>query len=137
MKNTFEAARAYLSKLPPAISGAGGHDATFRAACSLIRFGLADGDAMALLRQWNGTHCQPPWTEKELIHKLRDARRLAGRKARTITTKPAVRVVWKIGRQVAGAGFDHHSPPCSPPKIRAERPGTNVRRKDLNSRIPY
>jgi len=58
--NQLETARAYLAKLPPAISGAGGHDATFRAACWLVRRGLAEGDATTLLRQWNGTHCQPP-----------------------------------------------------------------------------
>jgi len=54
--NILDAARAYLAKLPPAISGTGGHNATYRAACCLVRFGLADGDAMILLRQWNGTH---------------------------------------------------------------------------------
>jgi hypothetical protein len=100
MKNAFEAAGAYLAKLPPAISGAGGHDATFRAACSLVRFGVADGDAMILLRQWNSTHCQPIWTEKELRHKLADARRAAGYEVRPVPSKPAVRVVWKIVRKV-------------------------------------
>lgn len=99
MKNALDAARAYLAKLPPAISGAGGHDATFRAACCLVRFGLTDGDAMILLRQWNGTHCQPPWTERELIHKLKDARRVAGYEIRSFIPKPAVRVVWKIDRK--------------------------------------
>jgi hypothetical protein len=97
--NTLDTARACLAKLPPAISGAGGHNATFRAACCIVRFGLADGDAMILLRQWNGTHCQPPWTERELIHKLKDARRVAGYEVRAFTPKPAVRVVWKIERK--------------------------------------
>lgn len=92
----FERARAYLDKLPPAISGAGGHDATFRAACWLVRFGLADGDAMSLLEHWNGTHCQPPWTEKELRHKLKDARRVAGYEVRSVTSRPTVRLVWKV-----------------------------------------
>jgi hypothetical protein len=110
MNNTFEAAIAYLAKLPPAISGAGGHDATFRAACSLVRFGLTDGDAMALLRQWNSTHCQPIWTEKELKHKLADARRAAGYEVRAVTSKPAVRVVWKIERKQPNS-----APPIQPP----------------------
>ena len=96
--NAFNAARAYLAKLPPAISGSGGHAATFRAACCLARFGLADGGAMTLLRQWNGTHCRPPWTEKELMHKLKDAERVAGYEVRTFTPKPAVRLAWKIER---------------------------------------
>jgi hypothetical protein len=99
MMKTLDAARAYLAKLPPAISGAGGHDATFRAACWLIRFGLGDMEAMALLREWNGNHCQPPWKEKELAHKLRDARRVAGGERRAFTPSPAVRVAWKIERK--------------------------------------
>ena len=98
--NTFAACRAYLAKLPLAVSGAGGHPATFRAACECVRFGLSDADAMALLREWNGTHCKPPWTEKELAHKLNDAPRKAGGESRRlIQPMQAVRVVWKITRK--------------------------------------
>ena len=100
--NTFDACRTYLAKLPPAVSGAGGHAATLRAACECVRFGLPDGDALALLRGWNGTHCQPPWTEKELAHKLADARRKAGGQVRPFRQPaPAARVVWKIQRKAA------------------------------------
>src|SRR6476469_5594880 len=94
-----DAARAHLAKLPPAISGAGGHPATFRAACWLIRFGLSDTDALDLLREWNRTHCQPPWTEKELKHKISDARRRAGGQVRALRPKPPNEVVWKIKRK--------------------------------------
>lgn len=95
--NPLDRARAYLAKLPPAVSGAGGHNSTFRAACHLVRFGLADGDAMTLLREWNGTHCSPPWTERELAHKLADAHRVARGRARAfIQPKPAVRFIWKL-----------------------------------------
>src|SRR5687767_10842547 len=98
--SAIAACRAYLAKLPPAVSGAGGHPATFRAACECVRFGLSDGDAMALLREWNGTHCQPPWTQKELSHKLDGARRSAvSEQHRVIQPTPAVRVVWKIERK--------------------------------------
>src|SRR5687768_9521045 len=96
MKEVLSAVRVYLAKLPPAISGAGGHNATFRAACSLMRFGLNDSEAIALLREWNGTHCQPPWTEKELLHKLRDARRATHYTFRPATQPKAVRISRKI-----------------------------------------
>jgi hypothetical protein len=76
MKN-LDRARTALAHLPPAIAGSDGSGATFRAACLLVRFGLGDGDAMSLLREWNGTHCQPPWSERELAHKLSDARKVA------------------------------------------------------------
>ena len=100
MNSNLAACQAYLAKLPPAISGQGGHPATFRAACECVRFGLGDGDAMRLLEDWNRSHCQPTWTEKELRHKLADARRKAGGQVRAVRQPaPAVRVIWKITRK--------------------------------------
>jgi putative DNA primase/helicase len=66
--------RKYLEKLPPAVSGQGGHNQTMQAACDCYRFDLADGEAWALLTEYN-TRCVPPWSEKELRHKLDDARK--------------------------------------------------------------
>jgi putative DNA primase/helicase len=65
-------ARQYLAKVPPAVAGEGGHNQTFKAACILLRFGLAEEEAMTVFREWNAT-CQPPWEEKDLRKKLRDA----------------------------------------------------------------
>lgn len=119
--NTVAACRAYLAKLPFAVSGAGGHPATLRAACECVRFGLSDGDALALLREWNGTHCQPPWTEKELAHKLTDARRKAGRQVRTFTQpRAAVRVVWQITRKAKPAIAEPVKPQPIPPAAPGE-----------------
>ena len=101
--NTFAACRSYLDKLPPAVSGAGGHPATFRAACECVRFGLGDADALALLLEYN-RRCSPPWAEKELAHKLTDARRKAGGQVRTFRqSAPAVRVVWPLRKTVRPA----------------------------------
>jgi len=114
--NTLAACRAYLAKLPPAVSGAGGHPATFRAACECVRFGLSDGDALVLLREWNGTHCQPPWTEKELAHKLADAHRAAGGQLRAVLQpRPAVRVVWRITHKASPAIAEPAQPQPLPP----------------------
>lgn len=77
-------ARRYLDKLPPALAGAGGHDATFSAACRLVEFGLTAGEAAPILAAWNVTHCQPPWTETELNHKLADAFRVTSSKRKFI-----------------------------------------------------
>src|SRR5205823_11428362 len=66
-------ARRYLGKYPPAISGQSGHDRTFHVAALLVNgFGLCDGDAFTLLQNWN-LGCQPPWSERELRHKLDSA----------------------------------------------------------------
>lgn len=63
----------YLAKMPEAVSGSGGDAATFKAACALvIGFGLAERDAMDLMRSYSD-RCQPPWTERELLHKVRSA----------------------------------------------------------------
>jgi putative DNA primase/helicase len=69
----IERARKYLAKIPPAISGQGGHDATFHGACCLVLgFALDREPALALLREWN-ENCQPPWADHELEHKIDDA----------------------------------------------------------------
>lgn len=72
--NVIERAARYLERLPSAISGAGGHDATFRAASCLVHgFALPEAEALALLRRWNDSHCEPPWNEAELSHKIKSA----------------------------------------------------------------
>ena len=125
VKTALDTARAYLEKLPPAISGAGGHAITFAAACWTVRLGLSDSDALALLLEYN-RHCQPPWTEKELAHKLHDARRVAGGQVRTfLQAKPAVRLVWKVERKavrVAEPVAIHAPPAPAPAPTKAERP---------------
>jgi len=73
---------AYLSKLPPAVSGSGGHNVTLRAACECVRFGLTDAEALQALGEFN-RRCSPPWSEGELAHKLESARRIASNEAGT------------------------------------------------------
>src|ERR1043166_9445507 len=76
--DTLDRARKYVAKLPIAVSGQFGHNATFRAACALVRnFGLAETDAMSLLREWNNG-CQPPWSERELEYKVKSALAVTG-----------------------------------------------------------
>lgn len=77
-----ERARDYLARVPGAISGQAGHDATFHAACVLVNgFALSAGEALPLLMEWNAS-CQPPWSEAELRHKLASAEKAHHRKAR-------------------------------------------------------
>lgn len=71
--NQPDRARAYLARVPVAIAGSGGHNATFHAACVLANgFGLPSAEALPLLMEWNAG-CQPPWSEAELRHKLASA----------------------------------------------------------------
>jgi hypothetical protein len=67
-------AAAYLDAMPPAIAGQGGHNATYAAATAMVHgFGLPPQDALALLMERYNPRCHPPWTEKELRHKVGDA----------------------------------------------------------------
>ena len=66
---------AYLAKIPPAISGQNGHTQTFHVARILVHgFGLSDLDAMAFLERYSA-RCVPPWSRRELKHKLASARK--------------------------------------------------------------
>lgn len=73
---TVRRARAYLAHVEGAIAGQHGHDKTFRAACVLThKFGLSFEQAFPLLKEWSDCSCEPPWSDVELTHKLRDALR--------------------------------------------------------------
>jgi hypothetical protein len=73
MTPVIERARRYIAKCPVAVSGQGGHDATFHVASVLVwGFALSESDALSLLREWN-QGCLPPWSEPDLIHKVRSA----------------------------------------------------------------
>jgi RecA-family ATPase len=79
---TLQRASLWLSKVPPAISGSGGHNATYTAAVGLVHgFGLSHVDSLTLLEEWNKS-CQPPWKATELAHKLREASSRAHNKPR-------------------------------------------------------
>jgi hypothetical protein len=66
-------AKAYMAKMDPAVSGAGGHDKLFRVACVLVQdFGLEASTARTLLDDFN-RRCDPPWSPRELDHKIDDA----------------------------------------------------------------
>jgi putative DNA primase/helicase len=81
----FERARRYIGKMSPAISGQGGHKQTFAVACRLvIDFGLSVDEALPLIEEWNAT-CQPPWEQRDLIHKLQDASQEPGPRGKFLT----------------------------------------------------
>lgn len=57
-----ERTRKYLDKMPPAVSGNSGHNATFRVACVLVQgFDLSPAEAYPLMIEYSG-RCKPPWT---------------------------------------------------------------------------
>jgi hypothetical protein len=68
-------ARRFLARTPAAIAGQHGDLLTFRICCRLVRgFALSDDEAVQILSEWN-TRCAPPWSDRELLEKVRNARR--------------------------------------------------------------
>lgn len=67
-------ARRYVQRMEPAIQGQNGSAVCFRAARVLRqKFGLSEDAALEILREDFNPRCQPPWSEAELRHKVRDA----------------------------------------------------------------
>lgn len=87
-KAVIERARNYVARIPGAVSGNGGHNATFHVACVLVKgFALTESQSLSLITAWN-TRCEPPWTEQELVHKISDAAKAPGESGYLRNTKP-------------------------------------------------
>lgn len=66
-------ARRYVARMPVSVAGQGGHAAAFEVACVLLKgFGLPMDVAAGIMAVWNAG-CMPPWSPRELEHKLRQA----------------------------------------------------------------
>lgn len=64
--------RSYLRSMD-AMSGAGGHQETFRAACKLRDAGFTPEEALCELARWTTTNASPPWTIEALLHNVQSA----------------------------------------------------------------
>lgn len=72
----IDRARKYLSKMEGSVSGSGGHNACFSAAVAMVKgFDLPEGVALGLLMEEFNPRCAPAWSERELLHKVRQAAR--------------------------------------------------------------
>ncbi len=67
-------ALAYVSRVDGAIAGSQGHKATWAVACVLVKgFSLGQRDALNILANDYNPRCVPPWSTKELEHKIKQA----------------------------------------------------------------
>lgn len=88
--------RHYLEKMDDAVSGSGGHNQTFLAACTCFRFGLTPAESAEMMRWFNSAKCIPQWKDRELQHKIDEAHKRVfadgelGSKLRTPPPKPPV-----------------------------------------------
>lgn len=85
----YERARSYIARMPEAISGSGGHQATWAVACKLVHgFELSDADALAILKNDYNPRCSPQWSAKELEHKVASARKQASKLTARVESRP-------------------------------------------------
>ena len=69
----LQRARDYVARMPPAIAGQGGHDATWSVALACAQgFGLSESDTLLMLHEYNH-RCVPTWSDKDLRHKASQA----------------------------------------------------------------
>lgn len=69
-------ARAYISRMPESIAGQNGHAALWDATLKLVKgFELEPADALEILLHDFNPRCSPPWSEREITHKVRSAQR--------------------------------------------------------------
>jgi hypothetical protein len=64
--------RSYIRRII-SVEGQRGSDACFRVACVLRDEGKTPEDALEYMLKWNEECALPPWTVKELVHKIRDS----------------------------------------------------------------
>jgi RecA-family ATPase len=63
-----------MAATPPAVSGQDGHGQTYALAIALYHgFNLSEQEAWMLLQAYN-MKCSPPWPERDLKHKMNDAK---------------------------------------------------------------
>lgn len=80
---------AYLATIEPAVSGQRGHDKAFGAACRVgPGFDLTEEEAYRLIDAHYNKWCDPPWSEKELRHKIKDAYKKVTAKGKLLNAKP-------------------------------------------------
>jgi hypothetical protein len=98
--NRVERCRAYLRKLPVAVSGQHGHDQTFEAARLIwADFGIDEADGWPLLVEFNG-RCEPPWDERDLRRKWDEAVKKGGPRGSKLDGRPD-------GANAVGRGSRH------------------------------
>ena len=74
-RDRMSRAKRFLESIEPAIAGAHGDLRTFRICCRVVRgFDLSDSEAVSVLQAWNA-RCEPPWSERDLLIKVRNARK--------------------------------------------------------------
>ena len=103
-----ERAIAYLAACPPALSGQGGHNQTFAVTQALVHgFCLEPETAMRLLQEHYNPRCEPPWSERELLHKVDSAVKNPSDKPRGWLRDHSELAAWADTSRIMGMSAGH------------------------------
>ncbi len=85
-------ARAYLARMPGAVSGSNGHTATFNAVAHVMfGFNLDESTTRALIAGDYNPRCDPPWSDDDLDYKIASVARDCDRpRGYLLTERPTV-----------------------------------------------
>jgi hypothetical protein len=108
----IERACRLLDGCEASVSGQGGHARCYAAACALVQgFDFDDETAMRLLAERFNPRCSPPWSERELRHKVGQARLHGGAKGfGYLLTERDRRTVLAPGRRISGPSVAEAEP---------------------------
>lgn len=120
----IESARQRLARHGPAIEGQGGDARTYQVGAILFRgYDLTFEEAWPLASEWNAT-CQPPWSEGDLVAKLRNGASYAqGEPGAERAAVAAAHAIAKLSAQFAASAV-----PPGPDGLRAVRLADAARR---------
>lgn len=107
----------FVEGYPRAVESNGGDDLTFKLCCELVKdYSLSVSEALPYLKVWN-QKCLPPWPEKDLIEKLKNAEKYGRGETKrsqsfiTLTPlnklfeEPEEKVEWLWDERLTSTGF--------------------------------
>lgn len=104
---------AYMAKADPAIQGQDGSGQMLKTCCNVgPGFAFAPDVAARLIAEHYNPRCDPPWSEKEIAHKIEDAYKREKRRG------------WHLTPAEAASKVPAPSTPASPAKPKAAKPKT-------------
>jgi len=110
-----ERAAKYLEKMDSSVSGQSGHNKLFKAACAMVLgFDLSQSESYTLLARDFNPRCNPPWSEREIRHKVNSADRQPGARGYLRDAQPEQ---WSKIR-IPSTYKEHHEESRGQPELR-------------------
>jgi archaellum biogenesis ATPase FlaH len=117
---TLKRARGYLGTMKVSVSGQDGHGSLWSATCRLMHgFGLDDITVRHLLVEVFNPRCQPPWSDRDIDHKIKQARNGAEAERWRVENRERERVSYRdppppVGMSDEDAFADRDEEPAVP-----------------------